>query len=76
MSKVKTILARPSVGKDVDQLQLSYIASGNLKMEKKFPILFKIKHVPNILFIFNICLIYLNLIQVNIHLNIGRYFIQ
>lgn len=76
MSKVKTILARPSVGKDEGQLELSYIASGNLKMEKKLAILFKIKHVPNILFIFNICLIYLNLIQVNIHLNICRYFMQ
>lgn len=76
MSKVKTILARPSFGKDVEQLELSYIASSNIKMEKKLAILFKIKHGPNILFLFNICLIYLSLIQVNIHLNICRYFMQ
>lgn len=52
MSKVKTILARPSVGKDVEQLELSYITSGNLKMKERFAIVFKIKHVPNIYYSF------------------------
>lgn len=36
MSKIKTILARPSVGKDVEQLELSYIANENLKNEEQF----------------------------------------
>lgn len=52
MSKVKIILARPSVGKDVEQLELSYIVNGN-KTEKRFAILFKIKPIPNILLIPN-----------------------